>query len=162
LFEEELMLATGIRRMDAAEPEWRARARKMLHSLPHDEEGPERALAFRAMVAAATMSAEGLCLLCAVYELLAETDVLRHSLHDSHMVVSSVTERLELLPILEGDVEQFLARCVCDDAYLRGLWEYVRELYAIAHPSHAIARRDGTADRSEDQEGGPCPVRAIG
>jgi len=133
------MLST-IQRNDAAAV-WRARARDFILALPENEEGPERAMAFRALLAAASESEYALRLLCAVYELAAESSILAHSVHDARMVVASVTERIELLPILEGYVERFLARRVADDSPLRGLWQYVRELYQVGH--------DGEGDSPE-------------
>jgi hypothetical protein len=129
------MLPMTIHRREAAAV-WRTRALEFMNGLPQNEEGPERATAFRALPAAATESAFALRLLCAVYELAADTDVISHSVHDAHMFVSSVTERLELLPILEGYIERFLARRIAHDSPLRGLWLYVRELDRLGYELH--------------------------
>ncbi len=123
-------MSVSVQALDATQM-WRDRAREFLNGLPQDQEGAERALAMRALIADAADSVDRLCLLCAVYQLFAEGNARPYSVHDAHMVVSSVTERLELLPILDSYLERFLDRSGGDSSHLRGLWLYVRELYML-------------------------------
>ena len=118
-------------------PDWQFSAEAFLAGLPQSHEGPERALAFRWLVAAAATSEEHRRLLCGVYELIAERDVVAYSLHDAQMFVAAVTEHLDLLPLLEDAVERFLARHE-EQEQIRGLWTYVREIYELRRTREPI------------------------
>ena len=137
--------------MPTASAQGLARAHEFLDALPPGEDGPERAVAFRALFAAAGASERDRSLLVAVYELVAETHALPDSLHDAHMVVSSVTERLDLLPIIAPFVERYLGRCAASQDQIRDLWRYVLELYAIRYPRQLDASSPvtGSAARSD-------------
>lgn len=85
-------------------------AQEFLARLPADEETPNRALQFRAMVAASKESSEARSLVKSIYRMAGSEDWPCSSLHDVSMLIYSLSDNPDLLPEVRSDVDRFLTR----------------------------------------------------
>lgn len=96
-----------------------------LASIPLDTEGPERALEFRRYIAK-----EPSWRVIDLYQHLSTEATKLRGIHDVYMVISCLSERLELLPLVRPHVERFLTRaCIQPNSPAFGLWRYLQELH---------------------------------